>query len=190
MSMFGYDDFEDRSHLVVLAFVVAAVLALGYYFREGLLSLFEQDYSAVSAAVKAPVGVEHSFLASAVTSEPGPLRTEPAVNGCPGGENPSSASAAHTEQAETVRPQVTLGYYLALSDTPVRAAPTSSAETVAFVYQGQRFLVVRSSGHYVEIRSISRDRQNPPGFVLRGDVKSMKEVEPHMLVSVRRALDE
>ncbi len=168
--MYGYDDFEDRSYLVVMVFVVAAVLALGYHFRDGLFALFGSDHSAVSAAVKAPVGVEHSFLASAVTSEPGPLRTEPAVNGCPGGENPSSASAAHTEQAETVRPQVTLGYYLALGDTPVRAAPTSSAETVAFVYQGQRFLVVGSSGEYVEIRSINRARRNPPGFVLRVDV--------------------
>ena len=186
MSRSRDDHLEDRSYLRVMTFVALAVLALAYHYRAGLLTFFEQDYSGLTRFAS-PV--------SAALTDPtcGALvRAKQSATRLPGGEEQSPASAAYTEQGATGRlpAPVTIGYYFALSHTPVRAAPTSHAETVAFVYQGQRFLVVRSSGHYVEIRSINRDRQNPPGFVLRGDVKSMKEVEPHMRVSVRRALDE
>ncbi len=186
MARMRFDRLGDGSYFVVITFVTLAVLALGYHFRAELSALSEQDYSGVTSFAS-PVSAALTDLTGGAL-----VRAEQSATRLPGGEDHSPTSATHTEQAATAKlpAPVTIGYYFALSDTPVRAAPTSHAETVAFVYQGQRFLVVRSSGHYVEIRSISRDRQNPPGFVLRGDVKSMKEVEPHMLVSVRRALDE
>ena len=164
--MYGYDDFEDRSHLVVLVFVVAAVLALGYHFRDGLFALFGSDHSAVASVTSPASAAQTDPIGEAL------FRAEQSVPQLPGVGEQSLVSAAHTEQVATgtLPAPVTIGYYLALSDTPVRAAPTSSAETVAFVYQGQQFLVVGSSGEYVEIRSINRERHNPPGFVLRADV--------------------
>ena len=72
-------------------------------------------------------------------------------------------------QPFTQHEPVRMGLYIALRDTPVRRAPSSSAETVALVYHEQWFLVTGGNGEYLEIRSLRGDRKNPPGFVLKED---------------------
>ena len=175
MSRFGYEEPQepqDRSRLLVIACVIVAVLALGVHFRAGLFALSGQMASQGSVAAKPhdtapPIG--------ALQPDPTGNVSLPAAHAANRAEDQVPACSAPAEPGATAMPQDTVprGYYVALRDTPVRATPSLHAQTRAFVYPGQHFLVVGARGEYLEIRSTNRQRRNPPGFVLRRDVQPM-----------------
>ena len=166
MSPSRYDDQENRSHLMVIAFVVFAVLALGYHFRHGLWSLLDDRSGEVRSVIQPVPSTEKEGLEALFRErvEPAPAQSAslPTENGC----RAPADSVETRAQDEPIR----IGLYLALRDTRVRSTSTRNADTVAFLYEGQRLMVLGGRGDYVEIHSIRKTHRNPPGYVLREDV--------------------